>query len=99
MLPVNLVFSGLVGEAFGLGLFVVALVLIRGRLPWTLVYFPLLLIPQMIFTVGHLLVSVRARRIPARSGAGQRISSDASVFRDADLLSDSRRCRPERARC
>ena len=52
MLPVNLVFSGLVGEAFGLGLFVVALVLIRGRLPWTLVYFPLLLIPQMIFTVG-----------------------------------------------
>ncbi len=52
MLPVNLVFSGLVGEAFGLGLFVVALILLRGRLPWTLIYLPLLLIPQMIFTVG-----------------------------------------------
>ena len=52
MLPVNLVFSGLVGEAFALGIFVVALLLLRGRLPWTLVYFPLLLVPQMIFTVG-----------------------------------------------
>ena len=52
MLPVNLVFSGLVGEAFGLVLFVLALLLIRGRLPWTLIYFPLLLIPQMVFTLG-----------------------------------------------
>ncbi len=52
MLPVNLVCSGLVGEAFGLALFMVALLLIRGHLPWTLVYLPVLLIPQMIFTVG-----------------------------------------------
>ncbi len=52
MLPVNLVFSGLVGEAFGLVLFTLAFLLIRGYFPWTLVYLPLLLIPQMIFTVA-----------------------------------------------
>ncbi len=51
-LPVNLVFSGLVGESFGLALFTLACLLIRHRLPWTLVYLPLLLIPQMIFTAG-----------------------------------------------
>ena len=52
MLPVNLVFSGLTGEAFGLALFILALVVIRGHLPWTLIYLPLLLIPQMLFTVA-----------------------------------------------
>lgn len=52
MLPVNLVFSGLVGEAFGLALFTLAFLLIRGYFPWTLIYLPLLLIPQMIFTVA-----------------------------------------------
>lgn len=52
MLPVNLVFSGLVGEAFGLVLFIAAVLLIRHSLPWTLVFLPVLLIPQMIFTVG-----------------------------------------------
>jgi lipopolysaccharide transport system permease protein len=51
-LPVNLVFSGLVGEAFGLALFTLACLVIRHRLPWTLIYLPLLVIPQMIFTAG-----------------------------------------------
>ena len=51
-LPVNLVFSGLVGEAFGLALFTLACLLIRHRLPWTIIYLPLLVIPQMIFTAA-----------------------------------------------
>jgi lipopolysaccharide transport system permease protein len=51
-LPVNLVYSGLVGEAFGLCLFLPACYLLRGQMPWTVVYLPLLLIPQMIFTAA-----------------------------------------------
>jgi len=51
-LPVNLVYSGLVGEAFGLALFIPFCLLLRGHLPWTVVYLPLLLIPQMIFTAA-----------------------------------------------
>jgi len=51
-LPVNLMYSGLVGEAFGLLLFIPACLLLRGHLPWTVVYLPLLLIPQMIFTTA-----------------------------------------------
>ena len=52
MLPLNLMYSGLVGEAFGLLLFVPACLLLRGHLPWTAVYLPLLLIPQMILTTA-----------------------------------------------
>ena len=51
-LPVNVVVSGLVTEFFGVILFGVALLLIRGRLPWTVVYLPLLILPQVLFTAG-----------------------------------------------
>jgi lipopolysaccharide transport system permease protein len=52
ILPVNLVFSGLVGEAFGVVLFAIGFLLIRHYLPWTIVYLPALLIPQLLFTAG-----------------------------------------------
>jgi lipopolysaccharide transport system permease protein len=52
ILPVNLVYSGLVGEAFGAALFILALLLIRGYLPWTVIFLPVLLIPQMLFTAA-----------------------------------------------
>jgi lipopolysaccharide transport system permease protein len=52
ILPVNLVFSGLVGEAFGVILFALGFLLIRHYLPWTIVYLPALLIPQLLFTAG-----------------------------------------------
>jgi lipopolysaccharide transport system permease protein len=52
ILPVNLVLSGLVGEAFGVVLFALGFLLIRHYLPWTIVYLPLLLVPQLLFTVG-----------------------------------------------
>lgn len=51
-LPVNVVVSGLVTEFFGLILFMAALLIIRGRVPWTVVYLPLVIIPQILFTAG-----------------------------------------------
>ena len=51
-LPVNLVVSGLVTEFFGLILFLVALFCIRGSVPVTALYVPLILIPQILLTAG-----------------------------------------------
>jgi len=52
ILPFNLTVAGLVTEFFGVGIFAVALLLLRGRLPATALYLPLLLIPQILFTAG-----------------------------------------------
>jgi lipopolysaccharide transport system permease protein len=51
-LPVNVVAAGLVTEFFGMILFALALLLIRGRVPLTLVYLPLVIIPQILLTTG-----------------------------------------------
>ena len=51
-LPVNLVVSGLVTEFFGVILFVLALLILRGRIPSTALYLPALLIPQILLTAG-----------------------------------------------
>ena len=51
-LPVNLVVSGLVTEFFGIILFILALLIVRGRIPPTALYLPALLIPQMLLTAG-----------------------------------------------
>jgi lipopolysaccharide transport system permease protein len=51
-LPVNAMVSGLVTEFFGLILFLLALLLIRGRIPLTVLYLPLVIIPQILFTAG-----------------------------------------------
>jgi lipopolysaccharide transport system permease protein len=51
-LPVNLVVSGLVTEFFGVILFALALLLVRGRVPVTALYLPALVIPQILFTAG-----------------------------------------------
>jgi lipopolysaccharide transport system permease protein len=51
-LPVNLVVSGLVTEFFGIILFVLALLIVRGGVPPTALYLPALLIPQMLLTAG-----------------------------------------------
>lgn len=51
-LPMNVVVSGLVTEFFGLILYVIALLLIRRHVPWTLVYLPLIVIPQVLLTAG-----------------------------------------------
>jgi lipopolysaccharide transport system permease protein len=51
-LPVNLVIAGLVTEFFGIILFALALLLVRGHVPATVLYLPALVIPQILLTAG-----------------------------------------------
>ena len=51
-LPVNHVVAGLITETFAIGLFLVALLLLRHALPVSALWVPLLLIPQLLFTLG-----------------------------------------------
>jgi homopolymeric O-antigen transport system permease protein len=51
-LPVNLVISGAVTEAFGLLIFVIGLLAVRHAVPASVVWLPLLLVPQILFTAG-----------------------------------------------
>ncbi|HVN04376.1 MAG TPA: ABC transporter permease [Bryobacteraceae bacterium] len=51
-LPVNLVVSGLVSEVFALVLFTIGLFLAHGRVPVSVVWLPVLIVPQLLFTAG-----------------------------------------------
>lgn len=51
-LPVNLVASGLVSELFALAVFTVGLLLARGSVPLTVLWLPVLIVPQVLFTAG-----------------------------------------------
>ncbi len=51
-LPVNLVAAGMVTQVFALGVFVIGLLIARGGLPATVLWLPVLLIPQLLFTAG-----------------------------------------------
>jgi len=51
-LPINLVISGIVTEAFALLIFLAGLLLARGALPATAVWLPALLVPQLLLTAG-----------------------------------------------
>ena len=51
-LPVNQVLSGLVTEAFGALVFIVGLLAIRHTVPLSVLWLPVLLIPQLLFTTG-----------------------------------------------
>ena len=51
-LPVNQVLSGLVTELFALTLFLIVLIPLRGSVPGTAIWLPVLLIPQLLFTLG-----------------------------------------------
>jgi lipopolysaccharide transport system permease protein len=51
-LPVNLVVSGMVTEFFGIVLFALALLIVRGHVPATVLYLPALIIPQVLLTAG-----------------------------------------------
>jgi len=52
ILPVNLVIAGLVTEVFALGIFGIGLVLARGGVPASVLWLPVLLVPQLLFTAG-----------------------------------------------
>ena len=51
-LPVNQVVSGLVTELFGAGVFVVGLLIIRHSVPPAVLWLPVLVVPQLLFTLG-----------------------------------------------
>jgi lipopolysaccharide transport system permease protein len=51
-LPVNLVAAGLISELFAILLFGVFLLLLRGTVPVTALWLPMLLIPQILLTAG-----------------------------------------------
>ena len=51
-LPVNQVVAGLVTEVFALVVFVCFVLALRGHVPLTVVWLPVLLVPQLLFTLG-----------------------------------------------
>jgi lipopolysaccharide transport system permease protein len=51
-LPVNLVATGLVTEFFGIIIILLGLLILRGHIAPTLVYLPLLVVPQVLLTAG-----------------------------------------------
>lgn len=51
-LPINQVVAGLVTELLALAVFLAALLLLRGRLPLSVFWLPVLLVPQLLFTLG-----------------------------------------------
>ncbi len=51
-LPVNQVVAGLVTELFAAAVFVAALLILRGAVPISVLWLPVLLIPQLLFTLG-----------------------------------------------
>lgn len=51
-LPMNLVIAGLVTELFGVAIFLCGLLLARGSVPVTVAWLPVILLPQVLLTVG-----------------------------------------------
>ncbi len=51
-LPMNLVLAGLVTEAFGLIIFLCGLWIARGEVPVSVLWLPVLLVPQVLLTAG-----------------------------------------------
>lgn len=51
-LPVNLVAAGLVTEIFGLAIFTAAFWAARGAVPASVLWLPVLIVPQVLFTLG-----------------------------------------------
>lgn len=52
ILPVNVTIAGAVTSLFATAIFLVALAIVRGGIPWTAVLLPVLFVPQLLFTFG-----------------------------------------------
>jgi lipopolysaccharide transport system permease protein len=52
ILPVNVVFAGLFSQFFGVLVFFGALLLFGRDIYWTAIYLPVLIVPQLLFTLG-----------------------------------------------
>jgi lipopolysaccharide transport system permease protein len=51
-LPVNLVIAGAVTEVFALAIFIAGLLAARGAVPWSVVWLPALIVPQLLLAAG-----------------------------------------------
>ncbi len=51
-LPVNLVLAGAVTEVFALAIFIAGLVAARGSVPWSVLWLPALIVPQLLLAAG-----------------------------------------------
>ncbi|MBL8174974.1 MAG: ABC transporter permease [Bryobacterales bacterium] len=52
ILPVNVTIAGGVTSLFATGIFLIALLIVRGSIPWTAVLLPALFLPQLFITAG-----------------------------------------------
>lgn len=52
ILPVNYLLAGLITEVFATGIFLLILLLLRGAVPLTALWLPLVLVPQVLVTLG-----------------------------------------------
>ena len=52
ILPANLTFAGLFSELFGIAIFFVGMLAFDRELYWTALWIPVLLVPQVLFTMG-----------------------------------------------
>lgn len=52
ILPINIVFAGLISQFFGIGIFFIALLAFGREISATALYLPLLLVPQVLLTLG-----------------------------------------------
>jgi lipopolysaccharide transport system permease protein len=52
ILPVNYLLAGLITEVFATGIFIVILLLLRGAVPLTALWLPVVLVPQLLLTIG-----------------------------------------------
>ncbi len=86
-LPVNQVVAGLVTELFAAAVFVVALLLIRGSIPLSVLWLPVLPDPAVAVHAGSLLVSRGAGRLRARPRPDHGLRADVVVLHHAHLLS------------
>jgi lipopolysaccharide transport system permease protein len=51
-LPVNYLLAGLITEVFAIGIFLVILLLLRGSVPVTALWLPVVMVPQILVTLG-----------------------------------------------
>lgn len=52
VLPLKVVLSAIVHQCIGLLVLLAGIIILRGTLPWTWVLIPILILPQLLFTVG-----------------------------------------------
>ncbi len=65
ILPLATVLTSLIQNAFGLGALMLVLVVLEQRLEWTILLLPLVLIPQLLFTLGlSYLMAVAGTYVP-----------------------------------